>query len=840
MKQELPLLSTDNELDLKNFRHMMSPDFDNANLPLEPVDEENNEGLTWPQQFHHLPNQFDAKSKSEKLEITKDALIYLRATLRHDLVEPLTPLLRPLSPPPTPFVPSPNTARLELLSDGTDSTLAEAQAIEHQLISRDAVGNHDVGSEGIIVDSDGLGQLYSPLQRLGNADSQTSNKRRLRDLRVEGPLTPSLVQSSPKRTKLVSFPEMLHEYIPDPLSRYMGNIEDTTITEIGIDQFFDNAVEPIVTTVNRGLEQEQLQEADSTKRVEVPVMDFSPPQPPWTTYTRSPNGKHPEGETELQAQRRLLMRVNREEMSYITEVRGLSRLERGLDWEPFPSRLGQVAVDESIEGLAILQEMLADIKIENVVQSGMLTWKPEGLLMLNRDRESDDDEEVEPASIEDEPAMSALLRIRNLEMQETEPLSLRFGDPARPPLIGPHEPPRECVPGSAEERSAPMASKVPFTNSARPDPDLMFGGMFSASTALSRFMESQGKQRKEPSHIRREAVSAAIETDTTIASKPATKPAPPAYGIDRTGARLHVASPIQTPHLPSELPLRSCIVSSALLSSHRRLFRSVQQLYRSAEFVERDFTSSMRNFSFQGQAPHILASDMDADITISPSTGIMLTTLQKVKQRPLPGQVARTGVKERLQLVSLRYERLVVLVSEGRIDDDGTASTQQDCTMDDRDADALASLHAVGASLDADVQIIYVPGNHEELSRWTTALLYQYGSASTNLLPDETLWELFLRRAGFNAFAAQAVLAEMKAADCANGQYSSSDPALQLMTPGKSSHGLPAFVVMSAEERSRRFESLLGGKRVLQRVTNALDMRWPSAVDGYAGLSKMH
>jgi len=85
MKQELPLLSTDNELDLKNFRHMMSPDFDNANLPLEPVDEENNEGLTWPQQFHHLPNQFDAKSKSEKLEITKDALIYLRATLRHDL-----------------------------------------------------------------------------------------------------------------------------------------------------------------------------------------------------------------------------------------------------------------------------------------------------------------------------------------------------------------------------------------------------------------------------------------------------------------------------------------------------------------------------------------------------------------------------------------------------------------------------------------------------------------------------------------------------------------------------------------------------------------------------------
>jgi len=82
MKQDLPLLSTDNELDLKGFRHIMSPDFVDANLPLEPVDEENNEGLTWPQQFHHLPSQFNAESKSEKLEITKDAFIYLEATVR--------------------------------------------------------------------------------------------------------------------------------------------------------------------------------------------------------------------------------------------------------------------------------------------------------------------------------------------------------------------------------------------------------------------------------------------------------------------------------------------------------------------------------------------------------------------------------------------------------------------------------------------------------------------------------------------------------------------------------------------------------------------------------------
>lgn len=48
--------------------------------------------------------------------------------------------------------------------------------------------------------------------------------------------------------------------------------------------------------------------------------------------------------------------------------------------------------------------------------------------------------------------------------------------------------------------------------------------------------------------------------------------------------------------------------------------------------------------------------------------------------------------------------------------------------------------------------------------------------------------------------------------------------------------GIRAFVRMLPEERVRRFEGLLGGRRVLQRVNRALEMEWLSAVNGFKGV----
>jgi hypothetical protein len=45
--------------------------------------------------------------------------------------------------------------------------------------------------------------------------------------------------------------------------------------------------------------------------------------------------------------------------------------------------------------------------------------------------------------------------------------------------------------------------------------------------------------------------------------------------------------------------------------------------------------------------------------------------------------------------------------------------------------------------------------------------------------------------------------------------------------------GIPAFIRMDPEERIHRFESLLGGRRVLNRVNKVLEQKWLSAVNGF-------
>lgn len=63
------------------------------------------------------------------------------------------------------------------------------------------------------------------------------------------------------------------------------------------------------------------------------------------------------------------------------------------------------------------------------------------------------------------------------------------------------------------------------------------------------------------------------------------------------------------------------------------------------------------------------------------------------------------------------------------------------------------------------------------------------------------------------------------------GEESSSD--LNTSTTGRSGFGIRAFICMDPQERIQRFESLLGGRRVLNRVHKVLEQKWLSAVNGF-------
>lgn len=78
MKVELPILRSDHDLDMQDFARTVVPDLANEHLPLESLDEEADEGLSWPSRYSALPEMYSRKSTAEKLEVSPDLLDYMR------------------------------------------------------------------------------------------------------------------------------------------------------------------------------------------------------------------------------------------------------------------------------------------------------------------------------------------------------------------------------------------------------------------------------------------------------------------------------------------------------------------------------------------------------------------------------------------------------------------------------------------------------------------------------------------------------------------------------------------------------------------------------------------
>jgi len=229
--------------------------------------------------------------------------------------------------------------------------------------------------------------------------------------------------------------------------------------------------------------------------------------------------------------------------------------------------------------------------------------------------------------------------------------------------------------------------------------------------------------------------------------------------------------------------------------------------------------------------PHSAAKE--AEIILSPSTGLIFTTLQQVKQRALPGQPERSPVKERMLKLQLRYERLVVLVSEGLSREmEELGSSRPD---DPRDSEALKAFDMFASKLEGEVLVRYVRGGEQALARATVVEMANYGLpyGSADIgdikpVAQETSWEVFLRRVGLNPFAAQVIMAWLR------------KPLNMPIAPSSTHHaktvsafGLARFLLMIEEDRIHSFQALMGGYRVLMRVSELIDQRWVSAVHGF-------
>lgn len=81
-KLELPLLRTNHEDDMRQFRIRLHPDLSNEHLPLEKTDTENDEGLSWAATDEDLPSMMTRRLEAEKPVFTRDTLLYLQENLK--------------------------------------------------------------------------------------------------------------------------------------------------------------------------------------------------------------------------------------------------------------------------------------------------------------------------------------------------------------------------------------------------------------------------------------------------------------------------------------------------------------------------------------------------------------------------------------------------------------------------------------------------------------------------------------------------------------------------------------------------------------------------------------
>ncbi|CAO2654838.1 Nn.00g115710.m01.CDS01 [Neocucurbitaria sp. VM-36] len=866
LKQELPILRSDYELDLLTYGSAIVPNLRDLRIPSEVTNEENDEGFEWPAKYFAYPAQCEEKVRAEKMAVSREALVYLQDAIRNEYtardaevaeaesatyklnaaILPLTPPLLPLSPALTPYIPSSPANRVDLTSDTSDSVAIESMALERQIMAADSLARKSSDSS----DSMLLDITHSPQSSPLCKDQPSLNlKRTAEELKVEGPLTPSMFSTSPmKKLKSVSFSATLPELIPYAPWTNESSDKDND-SSIDFDEIFKD-IEPLAKELKANVENEQLLGADTTARVDIPDVDFILPVAPWNEYSQSKSGKKRPGETELDGQMKFLLRTKREDLQTATSWHGLSALERDLQWSILTTRISSVNLVENLHGEKELDRMLNKVTTCDVTTSSSQVWKREGLRILD---DGGDEEELGRAEEEEGRDMDILIRKRKFDLEDEAAEMVRkrivSEEVVNTQLRQPHPvleskswkevstkqqvPPHARLRALTYHQQRPHAP-APRDNTKQPPIDdgseLMFGG-FSAITALHKFMETRGKN-VQPIGSGTGKQGLPNHTSLMVHSRQhSSSPSP------RGERNAHIGSQVvgvkeepslcllpDAPVIPKSILPCSFIASSPLLQQ-RSLMKQIELLFPSAEIVYRDYSS-----------PHSAAKE--ADILLSPSTGLIFTTLQQVKQRALPGQPDRSPVKELMAILQLRYERLVVMVSEGfsrEMEAFGSSRPE-----DSRDKAVLSTLSAFASQLEGEVLVKYVPGGEQAFAHSIVMEMTKYGlpHGSSDIgdikpLVVETNWEVFLRRAGLNAFAAQVLVASLKQPFDVPLPLSSDSSSLSRKPNTISVSGLPAFLMIGEEERVMYFQALMGGSRILRRVSRALDQEWVSAAHGF-------
>ncbi|PKY03395.1 hypothetical protein P168DRAFT_346034 [Aspergillus campestris IBT 28561] len=359
---------------------------------------------------------------------------------------------------------------------------------------------------------------------------------------------------------------------------------------------------------------------------------------------------------------------------------------------------------------------------------------------------------------------------------------------------------------------------------------------FTTLGSLSTFMETRSRAKR---HIAKSAYFSNKSSDISHVQKdpvPENTPVPQKPSHDH---HITISSQLTTQvpqcsshhHAPPIL-----FLSTALLKSHLQLVQSLERAEERPVIIYRDYNNNIE----QTPKPAPTQTNQpippkEADIIISPTTSIILTTSQATTQRYLPGhrlhphitsssnnsnsikETINSPLREQIFLLAPRYEHIYILITHTTpppAQNTNPNRNHQQWTADEQILSNLASLAAFCASLapHVTVQPLIIPSGTETVARWVLALAKRHAIAFPEGHQgldsvEETCWEVFLRRVGLNPYAARAVLGSLEGSAGTGG-----------------GGGLSGLLEMP-EQNQRVFNELIG-ERVFERMDGILGKDW--------------
>ena len=550
--------------------------------------------------------------------------------------------------------------------------------------------------------------------------------------------------------------------------------------------------------------------------------------------------------------------------------------ETKLNWVPIPQKLTQIDLNEHVEEPGSTASFVE--KPDKILRSEQLLYKEPGLRLLDADDEDDEvlEEDAELTqtltadvleNIVPQKRRAGYVSDRGPEetiAQAAGPLGTSSAHIQEPyhydpsdlaMIVDSHDsPPRQRSSPSAprskqQDRSQAgqnVIDDIPEPNfrtkkmKVAAKPSLWDGiastDSFSAAGSLTSFLDLRGGKFKKPKERPNASpIMEEMDLDPILVSQRAATPSSDVcHPLARSGSLRHPKEHIEMPSTPNGecavgnlTPLpeitglsgqRTVIVDSAMVNN-RQLFA----------FLERQGRDSLTIIyrELQGMPSVIL----------SPKTCIIYTTFQALTQRSLPGQTARQCNNTPQQMIKhlrLEFETIFVLISMLASLRTSVSLSQMN-TMTDFSS-SCASIEPGfpnGQIVPLWIPIEDTPAElvtESPLCHWTWSLISrhafrnlttpssQWEEEHIGIIQEETLWELFLRKAGMNAMAAQVILGRLKRPE---GQPQDG------MTPrsrpeSERTWGLGKFISMPAEERLKLFGGLVGISAI-ERVNLALD-----------------